>query len=189
MTRSRVIHAFSAGGVVYRLSAAPSQPTPPSASDPVDDQRAHGAGAAEATTDATPATPRMIEVALVGYPREQVWTLPKGTPTDGETREATAIREVQEETGLTVRIVAEVGAIQYWFTRKGVRYKKEVFHYLMEATGGDVALHDHEYDEAAWFHIEEACQRLTHENEVEIARRALALILARTESHSPDTDG
>src|SRR6185503_12525175 len=32
------------------------------------------------------------------------WTLPKGTPKAGETREETALREVAEETGLEVRI-------------------------------------------------------------------------------------
>ena len=36
------------------------------------------------------------------------WTLPKGTPNPGETREQTALREVAEETGLEVRITAEV---------------------------------------------------------------------------------
>jgi len=165
MSKSRVVHAFSAGGVVYRLSPSPPFTTTQVSDPPV------------------PATLQPgIEVALVGYPSERVWTLPKGTPTEGEAKEATAIREVQEETGLTVRIVDEVGSIQYWFSRKGVRYKKEVFHYLMEATGGDLALHDHEYDEAAWFPLEEACQRLTHENEVEIVRRAQALILARADA-------
>ena len=170
--RSHIVHAFSAGGVVYRLRA-PSQPHPSQVSDPP--QRA----------ELQPG----IEVALVGYPSERVWTLPKGTPIEGEAREATAIREVQEETGLTVRIVDEVGSIHYWFSRKGVRYKKEVFHYLMEATGGDVALHDHEYDEAAWFPLEEACQRLTHENEVEMVRRAQTLILARTGQADMALDG
>ena len=40
------------------------------------------------------------------------WTLPKGTPEAGESVEATALREVAEETGLEVRIVAPAGSIE-----------------------------------------------------------------------------
>src|SRR5262249_53245559 len=43
------------------------------------------------------------------------WSLPKGTPHRAETIEQTALREVIEETGLEVRILAPVGPIQYFF--------------------------------------------------------------------------
>jgi 8-oxo-dGTP pyrophosphatase MutT (NUDIX family) len=153
MTRPRVVHAFSAGGVVYR----PSSATP---------------GAA--TPDGQP-----FEVVLVGHPVEEVWVLPKGTPVAGETPEQTAVREVREETGVAPRIVGDLGSIQYWFSRRGVRYHKEVRHYLMEAVGGSVADHDHEYAEARWFGLEEAIARLTHENEAEVVRRAVAALRER----------
>ncbi|MFL5776865.1 MAG: NUDIX domain-containing protein, partial [Chloroflexota bacterium] len=39
------------------------------------------------------------------------WTLPKGTPDPGETREETALREVREETGLDVRIRGPLDSI------------------------------------------------------------------------------
>jgi 8-oxo-dGTP pyrophosphatase MutT (NUDIX family) len=39
------------------------------------------------------------------------WTLPKGTPHAGETREETALREVGEETGLEVRITGPLDSI------------------------------------------------------------------------------
>jgi 8-oxo-dGTP pyrophosphatase MutT (NUDIX family) len=119
-----------------------------------------------------------IEIVLVGRTRERIWTLPKGTPTAGETREMTALREVREETGLVVRIAGEVGAIDYSFTRKGRVVKKQVFHYLMIAVGGSVAAHDHEYDEARWFPLEEALRGLSYENEAAIVRQAEPLIRA-----------
>ncbi|HLY29431.1 MAG TPA: NUDIX hydrolase, partial [Ktedonobacterales bacterium] len=155
MSKAHVVFAFSAGGVVFRRGP-----------DDAPEQLLADAGAAEAP----------IEVALVGRLRENVWTLPKGTPRTGETQEETALREVREETGLTVRIIAELGSIHYWFSRRGVRYKKEVTHFLMTATGGDLALHDHEYDEARWFPLAEATQRLIHENEIAMVQRAAACI-------------
>jgi hypothetical protein len=69
-----------------------------------------------------------------------------------------------------------LGSIQYSFGRRGVRYDKEVRHFLMEATGGDVSLHDAEYDEARWFGLTEATRRLTYVNETEVVRRAETLI-------------
>lgn len=112
------------------------------------------------------------EIVLVGRARERIWTLPKGTPAVGETREMTALREVREESGIEARIIDEVGTIEYNFTRKGRVVYKRVFHYLMIAIGGNVEAHDHEYDEARWFPLEEALLSLSYENEKDIVRHA-----------------
>jgi len=53
-----------------------------------------------------------------------------------------------------------------------VRYHKQVRHFLLEAIGGDTALHDHEYDLVEWFPLHEACRRLTFQNEVHILYQA-----------------
>jgi ADP-ribose pyrophosphatase YjhB (NUDIX family) len=120
-----------------------------------------------------------VEVVLVGFLRDDTWTLPKGTPIVGETVEETALREVREETGVEARIIADLGSIQYTFAHHGVRYRKEVRHFLMEATGGDVTLHDAEYDEARWFTLADATRRLTYPNEVEVVQRGETLIEQR----------
>ena len=72
-----------------------------------------------------------------GYPRDDApltWRLPKGTPEPGETVEETARREVQEETGVHVNVVAPITSIRYFFVGHddGVRYDKMVHFYLME---------------------------------------------------------
>lgn len=118
------------------------------------------------------------EVVLCGRSAEGLWGLPKGTPQDAETLEETAHREVREETGLDVRIERKVGEIEYWFTRpqQGKRFHKRVHHFLMVPVGGSVEQHDHEYDLVRWFPAAEAERRLTHQNEAQILRRALALL-------------
>lgn len=123
----------------------------------------------------------LVEVVLVGRSRQQLWALPKGTPEGAETLEQTALREVTEETGLEVAISpagGRIGSISYSYmvADRGVRVEKDVHHYLMEPRGGDVRLHDHEYDVAGWFDIHEAQRRLTYGNERSILERAGLLI-------------
>jgi bis(5'-nucleosidyl)-tetraphosphatase len=116
------------------------------------------------------------EFAICGRDSDGVWGLPKGTPDPGESLEQTAVREVEEETGLEVRVVDKIGVIEYWFSREGIRYHKWVHYYLMEAIGGDTSAHDAEYDRVEWFPVEVALKKLTFKNEVEVAQKALALL-------------
>jgi 8-oxo-dGTP pyrophosphatase MutT (NUDIX family) len=114
------------------------------------------------------------EVVICGRDSDGVWGLPKGTPDEGESLEAAAVREVSEETGLKAEIVKKIGVAEYWFARDGVRYHKWVHHYLMRATGGSTAEHDTEYDRVEWFPIEEAIRTLTFDNDKQMVARAKA---------------
>jgi 8-oxo-dGTP pyrophosphatase MutT (NUDIX family) len=49
-----------------------------------------------------------IEVLLVHRPRYDDWTLPKGKAQPGERDEETAVREVEEETGLRASLGVEL---------------------------------------------------------------------------------
>jgi 8-oxo-dGTP pyrophosphatase MutT (NUDIX family) len=106
----------------------------------------------------------------------RTWTLPKGTPDPGETREQTALREVEEETGLEVRITGPLDDIEYWFVQSGTKIHKTVHYFLMEAVGGDLARHDHEFDEVRWVTFESAPSMLTFETERALVARAAELI-------------
>lgn len=114
-----------------------------------------------------------VEVVLCGR-KDGVWVLPKGTPDPGEAIEDTAVREVEEETGLRVQRGESIGSITYWFTSGGTRFHKEVHHWLMEPIGGDTADHDHEFDFVEWVPLEDARARLSYENERRVLDRAAA---------------
>ena len=106
----------------------------------------------------------------------RTWTLPKGTPNAGESREETALREVNEETGLEVRITGPLDDIVYWFVQSGTRIHKTVHYFLMEPVGGDLSQHDHEFDEVRWISFDEAATMLTFETERTLVARAAELI-------------
>lgn len=103
------------------------------------------------------------------------WSLPKGTPTGAETSAETALREVEEETGLQVRIVAPVDSIHYFFVQSGRRIHKTVHYFLMEPVGGDLSQHDHEFDEVRWFDIAEAEAVMSFPTERQIVAKALPI--------------
>jgi 8-oxo-dGTP pyrophosphatase MutT (NUDIX family) len=104
------------------------------------------------------------------------WTLPKGTPNPGETREQTAIREVGEETGLEVRITDILDSIEYWFVQRGTRIHKTVHYFLMEPVGGDLSRHDHEFDQVRWVRFDQAPDLLTFETERSLVARAAEVV-------------
>ena len=122
-----------------------------------------------------------VEIVVCGFdaqPGHVIWGLPKGTPEDGETREQTAVREVTEETGLEVSIDEFVQSIEYCFERygDGADCHKVVYFYLMSANGGDLSLHDHEFDYVRWLPATEAIRTLTYDNEVKVVKNALHII-------------
>jgi 8-oxo-dGTP pyrophosphatase MutT (NUDIX family) len=106
----------------------------------------------------------------------RTWSLPKGTPKPGETREETALREVTEETGLEVRITGQLDSIEYSFVQSGQRIHKTVHYFLMEPTGGDLANHDHEFEQVRWITFAEAPSILTFETERMLVARAGGMI-------------
>ncbi len=171
------MRAYSAGGVVFRL--VPSRSAENNYATDLwgtelnknDIIIRRGEGSEERIGEHL-LSPVAVEVALVGRSRAGIWALPKGTPKPGETIEQVALREVQEETGLKVRMIAYIGSISYSFVRDQVRYHKQVRHFLFEAIGGDTSLHDHEYDLVEWFPLSEASRRLTYQNEVHILNQA-----------------
>jgi 8-oxo-dGTP pyrophosphatase MutT (NUDIX family) len=114
------------------------------------------------------------------------WTLPKGTPNPGETVEQTAVREVEEETGLRVRIVGPLPSIEYTFVQGGARIHKTVHYFLMEPVGGDLDHHDHEFERVRWVRFEDARSLLTFDTERALVETA-ANALRATGPGGPDT--
>ncbi len=123
------------------------------------------------------------EVALIRR-GENIWCLPKGTVEKEEELEKTALREVEEETGLKGKILDKIGAIDYWFFWKpdNTRYHKVVHFYLMEYQGGDVQDHDYEVEEVRWFPFGGAISVMAYKGEKEIVEKASEMLKRRQDA-------
>ena len=119
--------------------------------------------------------PGGVEVALAARRTRKgdlAWGLPKGVIERGEQPEQTALREVQEETGLQAEIIRPLGEISYWFVWEGERVRKKVAFFLMRAMGGDTSLHDHEMEEIRWFPLHQAVRKASYPSERDVIRWA-----------------
>ena len=119
-----------------------------------------------------------IEVVICGTRRPQTWRLPKGMLENGESLEETALREVEEETGLTVRNEGFIHSTDYRFNEYGSekRCHKTVHFFLMSPIGGDVSKHDDEFDYVLWTTVDEALKMLTFKNERDVVEKGLGII-------------
>jgi 8-oxo-dGTP pyrophosphatase MutT (NUDIX family) len=120
-----------------------------------------------------------IEVALIRTGKR--WGLPKGHVEQGEGIQEAACREVLEETGLEGEVVEKLGDISYRYGYKKaggelVRVFKRVHFYLLRWSKGEVHGHDYEVDEARWFPLDEAVDRLSYPTELKMIRNAIAVI-------------
>ena len=106
-----------------------------------------------------------------------VWALPKGLIGRGEKPDATALREVAEETGVDGKLVEKLGDIRYVYTWAGERVFKVVSFYLLRYSRGRLgdlpAATAHEVAETRWLPLEEAPKLLAYKGEREMAEKAL----------------
>jgi len=119
----------------------------------------------------------MVAAIRPGGKPEGTWALPKGRIDEGERGEATALREVAEETGAHGRSLGKLGDVRYWFNWDGERIFKVVSFFLVRYQGGrlgDVPEEfRHEVAEVRWLPLDEAPKLLAYGGERDMARKAL----------------
>jgi len=114
-----------------------------------------------------------------------LWALPKGRIDEGESGEATALREVAEETGAHGRSLGKLGDVKYVFTwppkpAEGERIFKIVSFFLIRYQGGRLGdvpeAFRHEVAEVKWLPLADAPRLLAYGGEREMAQKALGFL-------------
>ncbi|WP_160034355.1 NUDIX hydrolase [Paenibacillus sp. An7] len=117
-----------------------------------------------------------LEIQLI-VDRYAKISLAKGKMEPGETIEETALREIQEETGMIGKIIEPVDVIKYTYEHASLgTVDKEVHYYLVEALSGDLQPQVEEIKGVAWYKPLEAWEKQKqngYDNNDKILKQAL----------------
>jgi len=116
-----------------------------------------------------------LEVLLIHRPHRGDWTFPKGKVESGETEEACALREVEEETGLRCTLQRELPTTSH-VDHKG--RLKVVRYWAMSPVGG-TAEPRNEVDAVRWVGLAEAAGVLTYEADLTLLKTFSAIVTGR----------
>lgn len=120
-----------------------------------------------------------IVILVAKHSQHHGWIFPKGLIGDhkkGESKEATALREVEEETGITAEIIKDLTPVTYWYVFEGEKIKKTVYYFLMQYVSGDTDKHDFEMENVEWLSEEYIEERLTYKADKQVWKEAQKLI-------------
>lgn len=108
---------------------------------------------------------------------------PKGSIEKEETPEQAAVREVKEETGYDVYVVAPIDTFSYEFDEDGKHFVKKLHYFILALKDkNQTPRHSrelHEIEEGfenLWLTIKEARKKLTHDNNKEMLGKALSIL-------------
>lgn len=120
--------------------------------------------------------PKKFQWLLIKPAGTDRWQLPKGKVDKGETSKEAAVREVEEEGGVEVRLVGKIGTSQYFYVFSGQKIFKTVIYFLMEYLKDKKEGHDHEVDETAFVDFDEAEGRLTFKDDKEMLKKGREIL-------------
>ena len=110
-----------------------------------------------------------LQVLLIHRERYDDWSLPKGKGEADGLLPETAIREIQEETGVTARLGLRLPSLRY----KVGKHPKAVHYWRSSVLSQRPRRPDHEVSAVKWFPIDAALEKATHPDERAVIEAAV----------------
>jgi len=111
------------------------------------------------------------QILICQHSQHHGWVFPKGLIGDHnkkESKEETAIREVEEETGAKAKIISDLKPISYWYIWEQEKIKKTVYYFIMEFVSGDITKHDFEMENVEWIYPGDVSKKLTYNSDKKV---------------------
>ena len=121
-----------------------------------------------------------LQVLLIKHINGGHWAFPKGHVERGETEEQTALREIKEETGLTVMLDTNYRKTVTYSLKKDV--VKDVVYFVAVAKDGQRTAQKSEISRIRWTDADRAADFVSFENDKVILLGALEYYLNKYES-------
>jgi tRNA nucleotidyltransferase (CCA-adding enzyme) len=112
-----------------------------------------------------------FEYLVVKSKAHNHWGFPKGHIDLGETEEETTLREVSEETGLSVKLLKGFREIVSYSPKIGIN--KDVVYFIGLADKKEVKIQDEEIKEYMWQSLDTVYNLLTFDNDKNIIKRPM----------------
>ena len=111
-----------------------------------------------------------LEVLLLKHRFGGHWSFPKGHVEEGETEVETALREVHEETGLTIQLEDGFRQSVEYYPRPNIR--KQVVYFLGYADDDRTRRQEEEISEIRWVPLKSAHREVTFRNDKNLINHA-----------------
>ena len=121
-----------------------------------------------------------LQVLLIKHINGGHWAFPKGHVERGETEEQTALREIKEETGLTVMLDTNYRKTVTYSPKKDV--VKDVVYFVAVAKDGQRTAQESEISRIRWTDADRAADFVSFENDKVILLGALEYYLNKYEN-------
>lgn len=116
-----------------------------------------------------------VQYLLLKHLNGNHWSLAKGHTEAGESEVQTALREVDEETGLSVKLKPGFRETIRYSPAAGV--EKTVVFFLAKARGKKIRLQKSEIVNSAWLELEDSLKLISHKDTAEVLRKAQVFLL------------
>ena len=115
-----------------------------------------------------------LEFLIISHNSDGHWGFPKGHVEEGENEEETALREINEETGLTVSLTSGFRvSIEYAIKQETM---KEVVFFLAKVQDETVNIQVEELQDYKWANFEDAKEIVTYESSKRVLEQAYEFI-------------
>lgn len=123
-----------------------------------------------------------IEILLLKHKFGGHWSFPKGHVEDGESEIETALREVKEETGLTIKLEEGFRQSVEYYPRPNI--KKQVVYFLGFAEDDRTKRQEEEISEIRWTPLRNAHREVTFRNDKNLINHAKKHLQKKAEQSS-----